>query len=257
LPIPSHPRSPSSSPPPCHTTSTKPLLIIPHPRKHTHPGANLVLQNTLLARQAEFFSGRVSEGLNLILPPVLKDIAFATDKRVGMGEFLYQAPLWSLGVPDSCGYIGLNYCQIDAVPVFAKWGVCVPAECTAQDIMTAIFPPITQRLADRIKASCGPMMADKALFFTVEPISAAAWCALMLVLLLVLLALGATVLDVYGQEWNGRYLKKEGSLRRVMRCFSLVVNYESLMAPPRGGPFASFEAIRTLAMCMILLGHTM
>lgn len=174
-----------------------------------------------------------------------------------MGEFVYQVPLWSLGLPDSCGYIGLNYCQIDAVPVFAKWGVCVPSECTAQDIMTAVFPPITQRLADRIKATCGPMTADKSLFFTMEPISTAAWCALMLVLLLVLLALGATILDVYGEEWQVPFFKKEGSLRRVLQCFSLTRTYAALMAPPRGGPFASFEAIRTLAMCMILLGHTM
>jgi hypothetical protein len=101
------------------------------------------------------------------------------------------------------------------------------------------------------------MTADKALFFTVEPISTAAWCALMLVLLLVLLALGATVLDVYGEEWQVPFLKKEGSLRRVLQCFSLMRTYAALMAPPRGGAFASFEAIRTLAMCMILLGHTM
>lgn len=160
-----------------------------------YSGVNQVLSNTLLARQAEFFSGRVGEALNLLLPPVLQDIAFAKDKRQGLGHFVYQTPLWSLGVPDSCGYIGLNYCQIDAVPVMAKWGVCVPKECGIQDVMTAIFPPVTKKLAERIKGRCGPMNADKALFFTTEPISAGAWATLMVLLVLLLTVLGATVID--------------------------------------------------------------
>lgn len=66
------------------------------------------------------------QGLSLLLPSVLQDLAFAKDKRQGLGHFVEQPPLWSLGVPDSCGYIGLDYCQVDTVPIFAKWGVwCV------------------------------------------------------------------------------------------------------------------------------------
>lgn len=72
------------------------------------------------------------KGLNLLLPSVLEDLAFAKDKREGLGKFVYQTPLWSLGVPDSCGYIDMHYCQIDAVPIFAKWGVCVPEQCTIE-----------------------------------------------------------------------------------------------------------------------------
>lgn len=72
------------------------------------------------------------QGLNLLLPSVLEDLAFAKDKRAGLGHFVHQVPLWSMGVPDSCGYIGMHYCQVDAVPIFAKWGVCVPQECTIQ-----------------------------------------------------------------------------------------------------------------------------
>lgn len=63
---------------------------------------------------------------------MLEDLAFAKDKREGLGKFVYQTPLWSLGVPDSCGYIDMHYCQIDAVPIFAKWGVCVPEQCTIE-----------------------------------------------------------------------------------------------------------------------------
>ena len=54
---------------------------------------------------------------------MLQDLAFAKDKRQGLAHFIEQPPLWSLGVPDSCGYIGLDYCQVDTVPIFAKWGV--------------------------------------------------------------------------------------------------------------------------------------
>lgn len=96
-------------------------------------GVTEALQNGTRARMAEFFSGRVNEGLSLLLPSVLQDLAFATDKRQGLGHFVHQVPLWSLGVPDSCGYLpGMHYCQVDAVPIFAKWGLCVPEACTIQ-----------------------------------------------------------------------------------------------------------------------------
>lgn len=156
---------------------------------------NQILQDKLLARQAEFFSGRVGEGLNLLLPPVLKDLAFAKDKRKGLGDFVYEVPLWSLGDPDSCGYIGLHYCTIDAVPVFAKWGVCVPSSCGLQDVMTAIFPPATKKLAEHIKGRCGPVIADKSLFIQDGRLSTGAWMTLSLLALLLLAVALSTVID--------------------------------------------------------------
>ncbi len=66
----------------------------------------------------------MQEGLNLLLPPVFRDVVMATDKRQGLADLIYTPPLTSLGQPDSCGYLpGMQYCHIDVIPVFVKWGV--------------------------------------------------------------------------------------------------------------------------------------
>lgn len=64
------------------------------------------------------------QALNLLLPPVLNDYVFATDKRAGAARLIHEPPLFALGVPDSCAYVpGTHYCQIDVINVFVKWGV--------------------------------------------------------------------------------------------------------------------------------------
>lgn len=80
----------------------------PHPYT---PGVDNLLLDATRAQQADFFSGRVKDGLNLLLPEVLRDVVFAQDKRKGIGELLHSPPLFALGVPDSCGYLpGMHYC---------------------------------------------------------------------------------------------------------------------------------------------------
>lgn len=72
----------------------------------------------------------------------------------------------------------------------------VPASCTIQDVFAAIFPPVTKKLAERIKGRCGPLHPERALFITREPWPAGAIATLTVLMVLLLAVLLATAIDV-------------------------------------------------------------
>lgn len=76
----------------------------------------------------------------------------------------------------------------------------VPQECSIQDVFTATFPPIVQKLAARSHGVCGPVNRDATLFIAAEPLSPAAVSTLVFLALLALTALAATLMDVVGER---------------------------------------------------------
>lgn len=186
--------------------------------------------------------------------------------------------------------------QVDTINVFVKWGVCVPRECGIEDVKTAIFPPITEKLADRSKGVCGPLKPGATLFVSAQPLSPAAASTLAFLALLLLAVLAATVVDVYGPRRRTRPRFFDGTTAAastvsshssgsssgstshgssssshgssssssapiltaaLVQSFSLSRNYDRLAAPPRPGPFLCLEAVRVLAMGQVILGHTL
>lgn len=62
--------------------------------------------------------------------------------------------------------------------------------------MTAIFPPVTKKLAERLKGKCGPLHPERTLFVYKEPWAPGAIVTLTLIMLMLLAVLVSTAIDV-------------------------------------------------------------
>ncbi len=62
--------------------------------------------------------------------------------------------------------------------------------------MSTIFPPVTKKLAERIKGRCGPLHPERTLFVVHEPWPPGAIVTLTLLVLLLLAVLVSTAIDV-------------------------------------------------------------
>lgn len=62
--------------------------------------------------------------------------------------------------------------------------------------MTAIFPPVTKKLAERLKGKCGPLHPERTLFVYNEPWASGAIATLTLLVFLLLAVLVSTAIDV-------------------------------------------------------------
>lgn len=161
--------------------------------------------------------------------------------------------LSSFGLHDACNEIpGYKYCNI---MVFHQpswtYGVCIPEVCSIDEIKHSLQKVVVDKGASiqnnqLFSSTCG----DYSFPWTAGTSTMICICCLLLFLVLI-----GTFLK-HQETSSPSEQVSENIFFSIVKCFSLQINFKFLLEPSRGGPFDSFDGIRTFSILWVIFGHT-